>query len=68
MRYQKEYIKNSDVDRLAADISNDIYAASSLLESLEYAGRILGSGHHLRQELALYASELLKRNFKLTRG
>lgn len=63
MEYEKEYLKNSDLDQFAADIGNDVYAASSLLERLECAGRIHGSGHCLRQELARYAGELLRKNF-----
>lgn len=58
----KEYLKIMDDDQLVADIMNDVYAASSLLESLEYARRIHGSGHCLRQELARYAGELLRKN------
>ena len=62
MKYSKEYLENVDVDRLAADLGNNVYAASTLLEGLEAAGRIGCSGHYLRQELSRYAGELLRKN------
>ena len=62
MERTREYFETEKVPRLVAEIGNDVYAASSLLESLENVGRIGCSGHYLRQELARYAGELLRKN------
>ena len=62
MEHTREYLETESVGKLAAEIGSEVYAASSLLESLENVGRINCSGHYLRQELARYAGELLKKN------
>lgn len=64
MEYSKEYLKESSIERLAADIGNDVYAAGSIIERLEGVGRISGSGHCLRQELAEHAKRLLVENIR----
>ena len=62
MEHTREYLETESVSKLVADIGNEVYAASSLLESLENVSRISCSGHYLRQELARYAGELLRKN------
>ena len=62
MEHTRDYLKTESVSKLVAEIGNEVYVASSLLERLENVGRINCSGHYLRQELARYAGELLRKN------
>lgn len=45
-------------------ISKSVYAATQLIEQLEYAGRIRGNGHHLRQEIAEFAVKLMRERWE----
>jgi hypothetical protein len=47
-----------------AQLSNDVYAASGLLEDLENAGLVMGNGHHLRQAVAAFAVAKLRERWK----
>lgn len=38
-------------------VSNQVYAATALIEQLEAAGRLSGNGHHARQQLAKLAAD-----------
>lgn len=50
---EREKLKTISLDDAANELSNEIYQHSSILESLEYAGhRVIGNGHHMRQELS----------------
>lgn len=49
----------TNLEKALADISNEVYAASGMIEQLEHEGKISGNGHHKRQELALRAQILL---------
>jgi hypothetical protein len=43
-----------------ADVQNNVYqAAVQLFEFLEHRGLITGNGHHMAQDVAAYAAELL---------
>jgi hypothetical protein len=41
------------------ELSNRVYEAARLLEELEYAGKVFGNGHHMRQQLCAAAEALL---------
>lgn len=48
------------IDRIAADVSTDVYAAVvKLYEEAEHAGLIFGNGHHMAQIIAESARQLL---------
>lgn len=54
----------------SAEISKRVYAATGLIEKLEYckasdgSKRIRGNGHHLRQEISEFAVKLPKENWE----
>jgi len=52
------------LEQAEAMLMNSVYAAGSILESLEYAGKIIGNGHHARQKVAAMAVEELRRRWK----
>lgn len=56
------------LEAAAARLQNEVYAATSLLETLEHAGKIRGNGHHARQEAAEAVSALLTQRWILTPG
>lgn len=58
MNEQTDTIKTFDDAKV--ELSNAVYEAARLLETLEYAGKIRGNGHHMRQEVARFAVDLLK--------
>jgi len=58
-------VKNPDTISLedaCVELGNAVYECSEIFEQLEYAGhRVLGNGHHMRQELSLLAQAFLVR-------
>jgi len=57
---QEDAIKQLDLKAAAVEISNEVYRASSLFERLEEVGKVRGNGHHIRQEVAKFAENLMK--------
>jgi len=55
-----EDCKTMDLELASAEISNRVYEAALLFETLECAKRVRGNGHHLAQDVAGYAIALLK--------
>ena len=48
------------IEELAQTVSNDVYAAvAEHFEAAEHAGLIVGSGHHMAQDIAERAKNLL---------
>ena len=43
-----------------AQLGNLIYAAAKVVESLQYAGKVRGNGHHARQKIAQLAVDELR--------
>lgn len=68
--YSDEELQSMSLADASAKISNRVYAATGLIEQLEYCKskdggkRIRGNGHHLRQEIAAFAAKLLKENWE----
>lgn len=54
----------SDLEIALADVSNQVYAASSAIERLEREGKVEGNGHHHRQALAQQAQRLVYLRWK----
>ena len=53
-----------DDKQVAALLSNRVYhACVELLEDLEHRGRIIGNGHHIAQNIALFAETELEKRF-----
>jgi phosphotransacetylase len=48
------------LEEAQAKIQNEVYAATLILEKLEVAGLVTGNGHHMRQKVAAFASEMVK--------
>ena len=63
--YTKEELKEMDIETAKVELSNNLYEASRLIEQLEYTigkdgnKRISGNGHHLRQQIAKFGTDLL---------
>ena len=45
------------------EVSNAVYRATFLIESLENYGRIYGIGHHARQNIVAFAVEELEQRW-----
>lgn len=57
-----ENIEKLDMKSAMNEISNAVYQASKIIEQLEGAGKVLGNGHHARQNIAKFAAdEIMKR-------
>lgn len=55
------------VEDAATDLSNQVYAeAVRCFEAQEHSGNIFGNGHHLAQEVAMFAKNLLLKQKKST--
>jgi hypothetical protein len=58
-------VESMGLETAKNDLSNRVYAATRLIEELEYqvgddgGKRIKCNGHHLRQEIAAFAAKLL---------
>lgn len=56
--------KKAALDDAANELSNEVYAATSIIERLEAKGLLLGNGHHIRQKLADDAVRMLRERTK----
>jgi len=53
-----------DIEKAKTKLSNSIYEASGLFEELESEGRLIGNGHHIRQDLCEFAIKLLEERWR----
>jgi hypothetical protein len=53
-------INRMDLSRAQSEIGNLVYESTFLFERLEHRGVLRGNGHHMRQEIAEAAGNLLK--------
>lgn len=64
--YTDEQLQSMTLEDASVEISNQVYAATGLIERLELckandgSKRIRGNGHHIRQEIAAFAVKLIK--------
>lgn len=58
------WLKNASNEELEIELNNNVYLACQLIEKLENAGRIIGNGHHIRQNIAKFAQDTLKSRWK----
>jgi hypothetical protein len=59
-----EKLQHMTLDDAVSNLSNRVYDATRIVEELEYAGRVRGNGHHLRQEIAAFAVKLLREQWE----
>ena len=52
------------LDRAISEIGNAVYAACGMYEELEFAGSVVGNGHHMRQYAAEAAMKILFKQWK----
>ena len=57
---EHERLKEISCDDFANEMSNHIYLATGKIEVMEHLNKIRGSGHHIRQEIAGFVSNLIK--------
>lgn len=68
--YLDEELQSMTLEDASVEISNRVYAATGLIEQLEYrkakdgGKRIRGNGHHLRQAISEFAKKLIKENWE----
>jgi len=60
----REELEQIDLETAKNDISNAVYAATGLFESLETVDKINGNGHHVRQKIALFAADLMEKRWR----
>lgn len=53
-----------DLATAETEVSNAVYEATRLIESLENAGKVRGNGHHGRQAVAVFAVQELRARWK----
>lgn len=53
-----------DLEHAESALSNIVYEATQLVEKLEMAGLVRGNGHHIRQNIARFAMEELRKHWK----
>ena len=64
--YSDKELQSMSLDDASAIVINQVYKATRIIEELEYCKsndggkRIRGNGHHIRQEIAAFAANLLK--------
>ena len=57
---RREELKNMSLSDATSELSNEVYLHSGIIEELEFADRrVIGNGHHMRQELALISQAYL---------
>lgn len=65
VNYTRAELEQMDLETAKVELSNALYAASRLIEQLEYTKtpnggkRISGNGHHLRQKISKFGTDLL---------
>jgi len=57
--YTDEELNGMNLDTAACDIENAVYAACGLYERLEGRRRLYGNGHHMAQQVATFAKNLM---------
>ena len=62
--YSADEIKKMSQRNAEVEIVNNVYSACLLFERLEDAGKIRGNGHHMAQEIAQKAEDLMKERWK----
>ncbi len=56
----KEELENMSKKQAVDAISNSVYEACGLFESLEAVAKINGNGHHMMQKVSTFAEDLMK--------
>lgn len=61
--------KDKLIEEIATNVSNRVYTAVvGLYEEAEHAGLIVGNGHHMAQEIAQRAKDLLMERYWKAQG
>ena len=63
-RFTDKELKEMDLETAQNELSNEVYAAAGIIELLEGQGKVRGNGHHIRQNIAAYAENLLKERWR----
>ena len=58
--YSIKALQNMNFDEIEAELLNNVYESTAILEQLENAGMLKGNGHHLRQKVSGFAQDILK--------
>jgi hypothetical protein len=58
--FTAEELAAMDLATAETEVSNAVYEATRLIESLEHAGKLRGNGHHARQACAVFATQEIR--------
>lgn len=59
----REQYENMTKEQALAEIQNKVYEAAHLCERMEGVGKVHGNGHHMMQEIATFAKDLLEKQW-----
>ena len=65
--YPRNFPVTMTLEEAKTELSSAVYTATALIEQLEGAKLINGNGHHHRQEIARFATELLVKMWSKTK-
>jgi hypothetical protein len=57
-------LKDVSLEDAKTELGNAVYSATGYVERLEYAGKVCGNGHHIRQEIAAAAQCILEERWR----
>ena len=46
------------------ELENAVYKATGMIEDLEWQGKVIGNGHHIRQQICTFAVRMLISRWK----
>lgn len=64
IHYTTEEAKEMSKETARAEISNAVYEACSLFERLEGCGKVIGNGHHIRQQISKFATDVFDKRYE----
>lgn len=60
----KKRLSERGKEGVRAEIVNDVYKVCLIFETLEGMGKVRGNGHHMAQNVAQYAADLLEERWR----
>lgn len=64
VEFSRERLQAMTEDQAVNFIENFVYDATALFEMLEWVNKVYGNGHHMRQNIAAKAGELMRERWK----
>lgn len=64
MNFTDEELLRMPLEKAKTELSNRIYDTARIIELLGGKGKVRGNGHHIRQNIAAYAENLLEEKWR----